>query len=104
MSNRTAMHVEAPSNATRKLVEFMEFKTPFPTILDYGAGNGRNAYYISSQTPAFVLAYDPYAHKKPLFPIINSPVGFKDVPFMKLHVVCVDYSSEWICVTTKNKI
>lgn len=81
--NRTAMSIISPSSATRKLVTdiLANGKFSMPVILDYGAGNGRNSCFISTETNAFVIAYDPHPHKKPLFPILNKPDGFGSVVF-----------------------
>ena len=81
------MYVDTPSRATRDLVrELIESDNENATILDYGAGNGRNAYYIDDQVPAFVLAYDPYVHKKSLFPTLVKIDGIKHLEFD--YVLC----------------
>ena len=85
-SENTAMHIETPSNATRKLVEELKKAYSIPTVMDYGAGNGRNANFMRKETFAYVLAYDPYPHRSPLYPIFTKSDGFKDIKFD--YVLC----------------
>ena len=75
------MYVESPSGATKKLVQEIYVLETMPTVLDYGAGNGRNSKYIIETSASFVIAYDPYAHAKPLYPILNSMAGAKHVRY-----------------------
>ena len=72
-SHKTAMSIQSPSNATRKLVSTINSRDlNMPVILDYGAGNGRNSVFMNKEiSNAIIFAYDPFPHKTPLFPIIE---------------------------------
>ena len=58
-STRTTYYLNTPTKATRKVIkEFQPMK-----ILDYGAGTGRNAFYLAKKDFE-VKAYDPFSDSK----------------------------------------
>jgi SAM-dependent methyltransferase len=73
-STRTTYYINTPTKATRKIIK--EF--PPMKILDYGAGTGRNAFFLA-KNGFKVKAYDPFPkNKKYYFPIISDDKILKE--------------------------